>query len=36
MFQMLAQAINKAGTTDPLKVALALEDMQANDMVGAR
>jgi hypothetical protein len=34
MFDMLADAINKAGSTDPLKVALALEDMQAKDLVG--
>jgi branched-chain amino acid transport system substrate-binding protein len=35
MFQMLARAIDKAGNTDPLKVALALEDMQATDIAGA-
>ncbi|MDR3534118.1 MAG: branched-chain amino acid ABC transporter substrate-binding protein [Rhodopila sp.] len=34
MFQMLAKAIDKAGSTDALKVALALEDMKATDMVG--
>jgi len=34
MFQMLAKAIDKAGSTDPMKVALALEDMKATDMVG--
>ncbi len=34
MFDMLADAINKAGSTDPLKVALALEDMHAKDLVG--
>jgi branched-chain amino acid transport system substrate-binding protein len=34
MFQMLAKAINQAGSTDPLKVALALEDMKAVDIVG--
>ncbi len=34
MLDMLAQAIDKAGSTDPLKVALALEDMHAKDMVG--
>lgn len=34
MVDMLAQAINKAGNTDPLKVALALEDMHVKDMVG--
>jgi len=35
MFQMLARAINTAGSTDALKVALALEDMKATDLVGA-
>jgi branched-chain amino acid transport system substrate-binding protein len=35
MFQMLARAINQAGSTDALKVALALEDMQATDLVGS-
>ena len=34
MFDMLTEAINKAGSTDPLKVALALEDMHVKDMVG--
>src|ERR1700712_2917889 len=34
MFDMLTNAINKAGTTDPLKVALALEDMHVKDLVG--
>ncbi len=34
MFDMLASAITKAGGTDPLKVALALEGMQMNDMYG--
>ena len=34
MFDMLAAAINKAGSTDALKVALALEDMQAQDIYG--
>ncbi len=34
MFEMLAAAINKAGSTDALKVALALEDMHTKDMVG--
>ena len=34
MFDMLAAAINKAGSTDALKVALALEDMQAPDVYG--
>ena len=34
MIDMLTEAINKAGSTDPLKVALALEDMHAKDLVG--
>ncbi len=34
MFQMLTRAIDKVGSTDPLKVALALEDMKATDLVG--
>ncbi len=34
MFNMLATAINKAGSTDALKVAQALEGMKATDMVG--
>ena len=34
MFQMLTRAIDKAGSTDALKVALALEDMKGTDMVG--
>jgi branched-chain amino acid transport system substrate-binding protein len=34
MLQMLARAIDKAGSTDALKVALALEDMEAKDLVG--
>ena len=34
MFDMLAAAINKASSTDPLKVALALEDAQAADIYG--
>jgi branched-chain amino acid transport system substrate-binding protein len=34
MIDMLAAAINKAGTTDPLKVALALEDMKYKDLDG--
>lgn len=34
MFQMLAKAIDKAGSTDTMKVALALEDMTSTDMVG--
>jgi branched-chain amino acid transport system substrate-binding protein len=35
MFQMLAKAIDKAGSTDALQVALALEGMKATDLVGA-
>ncbi|MFL5254483.1 MAG: branched-chain amino acid ABC transporter substrate-binding protein [Rhodopila sp.] len=34
MFQMLAKAIDKAGSTDALKVAHALEGMTAVDLVG--
>jgi branched-chain amino acid transport system substrate-binding protein len=34
MFEMLATAINKVKSTDPLQVALALEGMKATDMVG--
>jgi branched-chain amino acid transport system substrate-binding protein len=34
MIDMLADAINKAGSTDPLKVALALEDMHYKDLDG--
>src|SRR5450432_4007956 len=34
MLNMLQTAINKAGSTDPLKVALALEDLHAKDFVG--
>lgn len=34
MMKMLAAAINKVGSTDALKVALALEDMHMKDMVG--
>jgi branched-chain amino acid transport system substrate-binding protein len=34
MLDMLQTAINNAGSTDPLKVALALEDMHAKDLVG--
>jgi branched-chain amino acid transport system substrate-binding protein len=33
-FDMLAAAVNKAGSTDPLKVALALEGMQVKDVYG--
>ena len=35
MFEMLARAINKAGSTDALKVALALEGMEQKDLFGA-
>jgi branched-chain amino acid transport system substrate-binding protein len=34
MFRMLTTAINKAGSTDALKVALALEGMKMNDLMG--
>ena len=34
MFEMLAQAIDKAGSTDAMKVAEALEGMHAKDMMG--
>jgi branched-chain amino acid transport system substrate-binding protein len=34
MLDMLAAAINQAGSTDALKVALALENMHMKDMVG--
>jgi branched-chain amino acid transport system substrate-binding protein len=34
MLDMLAKAIDKAGSTDALKVALALEDMHVKDFVG--
>ena len=34
MLQMLSKAIDKAGSTDALKVALALEDAKATDLVG--
>ena len=34
MLDMLAAAIDKAGSTDPLKVALALEGMHMKDFVG--
>ncbi len=34
MFVMLAQAIDKAGSTDALKVAEALEGLHAKDMLG--
>src|SRR6202042_3780367 len=35
MFQMLAKAIDQAGSTDALKVALALEGTKATDLVGS-
>jgi branched-chain amino acid transport system substrate-binding protein len=35
MFDLLAKAIDKAGSTDALKVALALEDMKATDIADA-
>jgi branched-chain amino acid transport system substrate-binding protein len=34
MFDFLAKAIDKAGTTDPLQIALALEGMQGKDAFG--
>jgi len=34
LLKMLAAASNKAGSTDPLKVALALEDITAKDPLG--
>src|ERR1700736_843081 len=34
MIDMLTDAINKAGSTDPLKVALALEDAHSKDLLG--
>lgn len=34
MFDMLAAAIDKAGSTDPLKVALALENAETRDIYG--
>ncbi len=34
MFEMLTAAINKAGSTDAMKVALALENARATDMMG--
>ncbi len=33
-FEMLARAINKAGSTDAVKVALALEGMEQKDLFG--
>jgi branched-chain amino acid transport system substrate-binding protein len=35
MFDLLAKAIDKAGSTDALKVALALEDMKTTDIADA-
>lgn len=34
MFEMLQIAVQKAGSTDPLKVALALENLQTKDSLG--
>ena len=34
MFDMLTRAINQAKSTDPMKVAMALEGMQVTDLVG--
>src|SRR5215471_7861194 len=34
MIDMLTDAINQAGSTDPLKVALALEDAHSKDLLG--
>ncbi len=34
LFDMLGQAITKAGSTDPMKVALALEGMRTDDLMG--
>ena len=36
MFEMLQAAINKAGVTDPMKIALALEGMEVTDAVGQK
>ena len=36
MFDMLAAAITKAGSTDPLKVALALEGVEVTDLYGRK
>ena len=36
MFEMLQKAVNTAGSTDPLKVALALEGMTITDAVGQK
>ena len=34
MFDMLAAAINKAGSLDPMQIALALEGMKMKDLLG--
>ncbi len=34
MFEMLRKAITKAGSTDPMAVALALEGIEADDVIG--
>jgi branched-chain amino acid transport system substrate-binding protein len=34
MFEMLSRAITEAGSVDPLKIALKLEDMQQKDLLG--
>jgi branched-chain amino acid transport system substrate-binding protein len=36
MFEMLQAAVNKAGSTDPMKIALALEGMETTDAVGQK
>ena len=36
MFEMLQKAINKAGSVDPLKIALALEGMEITDAAGQK
>ena len=36
MFEMLQAAINKTGSTDPLKLALALEGMEVTDAFGQK
>ena len=36
MFEMLQSAINKAGSTDPMKIALALEGMEVTDALGQK
>jgi branched-chain amino acid transport system substrate-binding protein len=35
MFEMITRAVNKAGSTDAVKVALALEGMEQKDLFGA-